>query len=122
LAFIAEKMFKHPNILLAIHDSNFGMFKRDEELAEIIRALQDKYDWPNAFEVTTGKGNYDRILDIMQVLKNKMTMSTSVQSLNPDTLKVIERRNPPPDKLKAIIAEIKRRGISTASEIILPMP
>ncbi len=122
LGFIAERMAQYPNVLLAIHDSNFGMYKRDEELAQILRALQDKYEWPNAFEVTTGKGNYDRILDIMAVLKNKMTMSTSVQSLNPDTLKIIERRNPPPDKLASIVAEIKRRGISTVSEIILPLP
>ena len=108
--------------MFAIHESNFGMFKRDEEVADIIRALQDQYDWPNAFEVTTGKGSYDRILKIMAVLKNKMTMSTSVQSLNPETLKIIERRNPPPEKLVAIIAEIKRRGVSTVSELILPMP
>lgn len=122
LGLIAQRMAQYPNVLLAIHDSNFGMFKRDEEVADIIRALQDQYDWPNAFEVTTGKGSYDRILKIMAVLKNKMTMSTSVQSLNPETLKIIERRNPPLEKLVAIIAEIKRRGISTTSELILPMP
>ncbi len=122
LGYIAQRIAQYPSVLLAIHDSNFGMFKRDEETAHIIRALQDKYNWPNAFDVTTGKAQYDRILDIMTILKNKMIMSTSVQSLNQDTLKIIERKNPSPEKLKEIITEIKRRGISTASEIILPLP
>jgi radical SAM superfamily enzyme YgiQ (UPF0313 family) len=121
-SYIAERMYQHPGVLMAIHDSNFGMYERDEEVARIIRALQDEYDWPRAFQVTTGKGNYDRILDIMAVLRNQMVMSTSVQSLNPDTLKIIERKNPPPAKLNLIFAEIKRRGISTTCELILPMP
>ncbi len=122
LNFIAKKMTNHPYILLSICDSNFGMTKRDEEIAGYIRGLQDKYGWPNAFDVSTGKTNHERILRISAVLKNKMNVSGSVQSLNPNTLKVIKRKNLPMAQYKQILNEIRVRGMQSVVEIIVPLP
>ena len=122
LTYIAQKMRQYPDIMLSICDSNFGMYKRDEEIANHIRGLQDKFGWPRAFNTTTGKANYDRILKIAGILKNRMNISCSVQSLNPKTLEVIKRRNPAMDELRRISAEIKKRGMRVATEVIAPMP
>ncbi len=122
LTYIAKRISEYPDILLSICDSNFGMNERDEKIAEHIRSLQDKFGWPNAFDVTTGKANYDRILKIISLLKNRMQISCSVQSLNPKTLDVIKRKNPPNDIFKKINIEMKKHGMNSGSELIVPMP
>ncbi len=120
--YMAERMKDYPDILLNICDSNFGMYKRDLEFADHLRGLQDTHGWPNAFNVTTGKANYDRILEVAEKLRNKMHVSTSVQSLNDETLEIIERRNLPWDQYVAIQAEMKKRGMISMAETIIPMP
>jgi len=122
LDYIAERMKDYPSILLAIWDSNFGMYPEDEEVAKYIGGLQDKFDWPNAFNVSTGKGNYDRILRIISILKNKMQVSCSVQSLNDETLKVIKRKNLFIDEYKELQKGIKKKGMVSIGELIMPMP
>ncbi len=122
LTYIAHRMTAYPNILLSICDSNFGMYARDEEIAEHISGLQDEFGWPNSFDVTTGKTNYDRILRIASRLRNKMQISCSVQSLNPKTLEVIKRRNLPRDEYEELQSETKRRDMPSVAELIVPMP
>ena len=122
LTYIAERMKDHPHNVLAICDSNFGMYERDEEIALHMRKLQDEYGWPNAFDVSTGKQNYDRILRIMDILQHKMYITCSVQSLNPETLRVIRRKNTTMDVFTMLSREIKKRGMKTTTELIYPMP
>ena len=119
LTYFAQQMKHYPSVLLSICDSNFGMYKRDEEIAEHIRSLQDEFGWPNFFNVTTGKANYDRILRICSLLKNKMQISCSIQSLNPKTLGVVKRKNRIKDDY---LIEISKRHLFSISELIVPMP
>ncbi len=122
LTYIAEKMQNYPNILLAIWDANFGMYPEDEEISIYIGELQTKFGWPNAFNVTTGKMNHERILNIASILKNKMQISCSVQSLNEETLNIIKRKNLSMDKYREIQSEIKKRGMAAVGELIMPLP
>jgi radical SAM superfamily enzyme YgiQ (UPF0313 family) len=122
LDYIAGKMKDYPDILLSICDANFGMYERDEDIAGHCKKLQDKYGWPNAFDVTTGKMNYERILKIATTLNNRMHVTCSVQSLNPRTLKVIKRKNLPLDQYKQIQGQIKSRNMLSTAELITPMP
>ncbi|MFX1277690.1 MAG: B12-binding domain-containing radical SAM protein [Promethearchaeota archaeon] len=122
LIYITKRMKDYPNISLEMCDNNFGMTKRDEKIAEIIRNLQDEYGWPTHINVATGKANYDRILRIASHLRNTMPVTCSVQSLNPATLKVIKRKNLPMEKYKEVQNEIRKRGMPSVAEYIIPMP
>ena len=122
LVYVAQRMKANPHVLLSIVDSNFGMTTHDEAIAEYIREMQDEYGWPNAFDVTTGKMHYNRILHIAERLRNRMSVSCSVQSLNQETLAVIKRRNVPMPEYSAIQSELKRRGMASAAGLIVPMP
>jgi len=122
LTYIAKKLTRFPYILLSICDANFGMYERDEEIARHCRKLQDEYSWPNAFDVTTGKANYERILKIAEILKNKMNITCSVQSFNPETLDVIKRKNVSPEDYRDIQERIKKQGMISTTEFITPMP
>lgn len=122
LNYIAERMHRFQSSLLTICDSNFGMYQRDEEIASHIRTLQDKYDWPMAFNVTTGKAQHERIIRVAETLQNKMHISGSVQTLNRETSKLIKRRNLPIPKYTALLSEIKKRKMHSGVELIIPMP
>lgn len=122
LTYIAQRINKYPDILLSICDSDFGMYERDEQIAVHIRSLQDEFGWPDVFSLTTGKRNYDRILRVAALLKDRTRISCSVQSLNPKTLEVIKRKNPSMDEYQKINIEIKKRGMNSTTEVITPLP
>ena len=122
LTYIAKRISKYPDVFLAISDSNFGVYQRDEEIAKHISKLQNEFNWPNVFDVNTGKINYGRILRIAALLKNRMPITSSVQSLNPKTLDVIKRKNLSIDEYKKLNAEIKKQGMRSLTEMIAPMP
>lgn len=122
LGYIAEKIRPYPGVLLSICDSNFGMYKEDEEFAELLREFQDTVGWPNAFDVTTGKSQYDRILRVADRLKNQMFVSLSVQSLNQPTLEAIKRKNLSWEKYLAMQNELRKKGVTSEAETIMPLP
>ena len=122
LTYVADRMRDHPNILLAITDSNFGMYKQDEEVAAIIRELQDSHGWPNAIDVTTGKAKHDRILAVSDIMRNKFQIYSSTQSMNQETLDVIKRKNVGLERWHEVVRKIRNRGMETAADYIIPMP
>ncbi len=122
LTHITRKMSAFPAMPLSIMDSNFGVLERDEEIAEHIRRLQDTYNWPNLILADTSKNNYNRVLRMADRLKSGMKVVCSLQSLNPETLGVIRRKNVPMDTYFRIQKELKDRGMVSDAEVILPLP
>ena len=119
--YIAKKMINHKNVPLALSDSNFGMYKRDETTAEILSSLADKYGYPNSFIVDTGKSQIDRLIIIAKKLKN-LNMSISPQSFNPATLKALKRKNLGETNLSRVYDKFKENNIPTHAAIICPLP
>lgn len=122
LTYMAKKMKDRPSVLLCISDSNFAMYQRDERIADHLRHLQDEYGWPNAFDVTTGKANFDRIMRISAQLDNKIRPYTSLQSLNSETLRIVKRKNIPIDLYLKVQKEIQELGQQAIAELIVPLP
>jgi len=122
LDYIVDKMNNYPHSILYLADNNFGMYEQDVNLAHYLRRLQDKYNWPIAFDVSTGKLNYDRILNVASILQNKMGVTCSCQILNQKTLEVIGRKNLPMEEYKQVQSEIRSRGMSSVVELIVPLP
>ena len=118
LDYIAERVF--PESGLWITDSNWAMYKEDEEIADHIASIQKKKGWPNEIISSTGKSQLARIIKIANTLNNTMYISNSVQSMNPDVLKEIKRKN-----LSPIDLEKNKDGLQTIRqepEIIIPLP
>lgn len=122
VSYIAKRRTKSSNRTLAIYDSNWGMHKRDVEIIEHIALLIDNYDWPKSIETSTGKGPHDLSLFIVERLKNRVAIGLSQQSLNPKTLKAIQRTNLARKQYSELVNELKRRGQAPACELIIPMP
>jgi radical SAM superfamily enzyme YgiQ (UPF0313 family) len=122
--YVGEKMSKHKDgtKVVAVFDSNWGLFEKDVELANNVLEVMDKYDWPEFIECLTPKSNRENLLKINDVLKNRVQVGLSMQSMNIQTLSDIKRKNWTTDEYLDFVEEIKKRGKAATSEMIIPLP
>ncbi len=120
LLYLATRI--RPEITLCFADDNFGMYARDEEIADFIGWLQDRYRWPHYIRTTTGKNNSERIIRVMRKAKGALPMTAAVQSMNPEVLKNIKRDNIKLDTYRVIQKELEQQGMQSYGELILCLP
>jgi radical SAM superfamily enzyme YgiQ (UPF0313 family) len=124
LLYVAKKIANKPGATkaISIFDSNWGMYKKDVELADSIREIMDEYDWPQYIECLTPKSNRENILKINDKLKNRVALQLSMQSMNLDVLETVKRKNWTTDEYIDFINQIRKRGKASTSEMIIPLP
>jgi radical SAM superfamily enzyme YgiQ (UPF0313 family) len=124
IEYVGEKISKLQDATqtISIFDSNWGIFQKDVELAKEILKTMDKYDWPQYIECLTPKSNWQNILDINDILKNRVELTLSMQSTNNEVLSNIKRRNWTTDQYLNFIREAKKRGKPQLTEMIIPLP
>jgi hypothetical protein len=96
------------------------MYKWDEDVTRHIASIQSRTGWPTEIISSTGKSNLDRIIRITEILNHTMYISNSVQSMNAEVLKTIQRKN-----ISATEMDKNReglRGLRQEPEIICPLP
>ncbi len=120
LLWLAERV--KPETTLCLADDNFGMYPRDEEIADYIGHLQDTYGWPKYIRTTTGKNKVDRIIRVMRKARGALPMTAAVQSMNPEVLKNIKRDNIKLETYQAIQKELDAQGMQSYGELILCLP
>lgn len=120
LLYLAERV--RPEVTLCFADDNFGMYQKDEEIADYIGFLQDKYGWPRYLRTTTGKNQGERIIRVMRKVKGTLPMTAAVQSLNPVVLKNIARSNIKLETYRQIQQELNATGMQSYGELILCLP
>ncbi len=107
---------------IAFHDSNWGMYKEDGEVAEYLKTLIDDYDWPKWVEISTPKNKKERILSIDKLLNGRVQIDLSQQSMNRETLALIKRNNDTNEQYLKFVKELKKRNKSPICELIIPLP
>ncbi len=109
-----------------VADANFGVFPdRDSEIVDVMLEVQDKYDYPKVFNANWHKNSRQNVIPIVKKLtSNGMNrgMTLSVQSMDTDVLKAIERKNMDMSHLKDMFELIEKEGLGTYTELILPLP
>jgi len=106
-----------------ITDANFGIFKeRDMEIAKlIIRELEGST--VDLVNVTWLKNSNETAFQIAKELgRLSRSMTLSVQSMNPDTLKAIKRDNMKVNDLENMLALSKKYDVGTYTDMILGLP
>jgi len=129
IIFVVEKMKENsPEVgYFGLTDSNFGMYKEDVIVSKLISDLNKKYGYPTYIDATTGinaRGGNARKYTFQTAfnLKDSLAMYTSVQSMNPNVLKNIRRKNISIDEMKEVQMEAKSKGIRTMTDTILSLP
>ena len=106
-------------------DGNFGILKRDEEIADYVIELKKKYGYPERFETYTDKNKKDFAFRINLKLERaglNRGISIAVQSLTPEVLKIIGRRNVSQEDLYKELKKYRENDIFTYTDIILGLP
>jgi len=92
------------------------------EIAKILRQTQDKYDWPRHIHVSSGD-NPDKLFEVLSTLKHKYLPVVALQTLTPEVLKNINRRNISFERFVSLQNKmIHEIGESTVTELIVTLP
>ena len=103
-------------------DPNFGMYERDLSICEHISKLQEKKNYPRYIFASTGKNRKDRIAAAISKLNGSLKFWLSVQSMDKEVLKNIERQNIKLDVMTGLAVSYSKLGLPSFSEIIICLP
>jgi radical SAM superfamily enzyme YgiQ (UPF0313 family) len=124
LIYVAKKYADRPHMTMFLADENFGILKRDEEVAEMIKQCHVDYGFPESLFFYNDKRFTETSRKIIEILGpiNHIGLALALQSENPETLKAINRRNVTEDEIIAAISWASKLGIRTTTELIFGMP
>lgn len=106
-------------------DSNFGMFDRDIEIADMLIEAKKKNGYPEVFRPCYEKNSDERVFRICSAL-NSVGMdkgaTMAYQTLSDEALKNIGRKNLTMEHFSSLMKKYNEAGIPTYSELILGLP
>lgn len=106
-------------------DANFGMFRRDIEIADYCIELKKSTGYPDVFRPCYAKENDDNVFEICSKF-NEYHMdkgaTMAYQSLSDDALENVNRKNLTVEHFADIVKKYNHAKIPTYSELILGLP
>lgn len=110
------------NRTLRLTDENFGIIKRDLDLARFIAEYRAKTRYPAGLRVYTHKDINDRVKEMSIILKDLIPLNVSFQSMSPSVLDNIKRKNIGVDNFKSLVNWAHQQGLVVTTEIIFGLP
>jgi hypothetical protein len=120
LEYIAERVRDNDNLTVA--DANFGILKRDLEIAEKIESLWQRHGYPAHIQLWYTKNSSRRTIDIGKILGKKVRFLLAIQSLNEEVLANIKRDNIKLKTYEELTVYARENSLLTASDIIVGLP
>lgn len=108
-----------------IADANFGMFDRDIELSKFIVETKQKYGFPQEVVVNYTKNTNRRLLEIIKALSAGGIISQgiiSIQTTDPTTLDVINRRNIKTEKYDELTQVFADANLPLSTDLMTGLP
>ncbi len=106
-------------------DANFGIVKRDVDIARHMVATKAKYGYPQTFRAAFAKNSNEVIWEIANLMHGAgmlKSVTLAMQSMDADVLVNIKRKNIKFDKFGDLIKRYDDAGIPTYTELILGLP
>lgn len=122
LTYIAKKASQSNVGHVTFADNNFGMIPRDLNTTALLTELMETHGWPKSITVWTGKNSKKKVIDVTRELGSKLSISMSVQSMDPIVLKNVKRDNIKLGDYEAITRELNSQGRPQHAELIMPLP
>jgi hypothetical protein len=110
---------------VSVADANFGMFKRDVEIAQHVADLCTAQGHPKAFGVSYAKNTVKHLQQIIRILSDAGIMSQgvlSLQSMDTDTLAAIHRSNIKTERYDALADEMRHAELPLMVELMMGLP
>jgi|MDTC01.1.fsa_nt_gb radical SAM superfamily enzyme YgiQ (UPF0313 family) len=124
LNYVSKKYADRPQHTMYIADENFGILKKDIDIAEHIKKCKKDFGFPQGIFFYNDKRftkTSQRVFEALDEI-NTQGLTIGLQSENPETLKAINRRNITEGKIKNAINWANHLGISTTTELIFGLP
>jgi len=120
MEYLGKRFEGKSNITLYIANTNMSLFKEDFAIAQIIKETKEKYNWPQVINVNSGK-DPKKLLEMLSIIDYQPAIA--LQTLTPEVLKNIKRKNIPFEKFIAFQHEVaSKTGVPSATELILSLP
>ncbi len=106
-------------------DANFGILHRDLALVKKLAETKKKYGYPPTFRVCNTKNSNDIVFSVEEILHESHMakgISLSFQSLSPEVLHNINRKNIKLDLFHELQTRYLEAGMSTYTEMIIALP
>jgi radical SAM superfamily enzyme YgiQ (UPF0313 family) len=110
------------NRCLYIADGNFGILRRDIEIARAIRRAHAGRGYPQSIYVYFAKNTDDKVLAVAELLRGLTSVSMSKQSYNEEVLEIIGRRNISHERYAELRARLEAIGMPPYCELIYGLP
>ena len=106
-------------------DANFGIQKRDVEIAQAVADIRSRTGFPHGFSVQNTKNATERAYQTQKILSDaglNKGVALSMQSLDPATLKNIKRDNISLETYFELARRFTADKVETYSDLILGLP
>jgi len=116
---------RHEVKYIFVCDANFGIQKRDVEIAEAVAEIRERTGFPHGFSVQNTKNATERAYQTQKILadaKLNKGVALSMQSLDATTLKNIKRDNISLETYFELARRFTADKVETYSDIILGLP
>ena len=120
MKYVAQKSRYSAYWIMA--DANFGILKRDVEIAQHLRRLHEKYRPFNRIQLFGDKQAADNIVNISSELKGLTFPYIAFQSFDPDVLRRINRTNISDKKLHQVSEAMRSISSRFHTDILLGLP
>ena len=121
LKWMAEKRIEY----IFVCDANFGIQKRDVEIAESVAKIKRETGFPQGFSVQNTKNATERAYLTQKIIADaglNKGVALSMQSLDPKTLENIKRDNISLESYWELARRFTNDKVETYSDLILPLP
>jgi radical SAM superfamily enzyme YgiQ (UPF0313 family) len=108
-----------------IADANWGLSPRDVELTEHIVQCSKETGYPLVVHMAAAKNKPTRMAEITEILVRgglMVTQPISLQTLNPEALRMVDRENIREETYIALQRTLREKQISSYVELIWPLP
>ena len=106
-------------------DSNYGLFKEHLDQVKYMTKLKEKTGYPDNIRVDWAKAKADKVVEYAYLLTEAGMMkgiTIALQSMNPEVLKAVRRKNVDNGKLKEFFDLYKDKKLISYVELILGLP
>lgn len=110
---------------LYIADANWGMLKRDLDFSRFIAECRQKHEVPQMVYYAAAKNKPDNVTEINRIFRSANIITSqpiSMQTLDDEALRAIDRQNIKASAYMQIQEHLKVLKISSYSELIWPLP
>lgn len=117
--YIAEKTKAD---YLITTDANFGILDRDAEIAAHFYKSNVTTNFPGHLCVVWNKSRPDRVMRAARAFNGLAQVGASMQSMQPEVLKAIRRKNLPIEIARKMSEELQKDDVGFFSELIAGLP